>query len=79
MSFFGPFYGGYHVLALDPAYQWSLVCGPSRDYLWLLAREPQLPDDVRADLLARADGWGFDTAALIWVDHTSEVPTPPQE
>ena len=28
VSFFGPFYGGYHVAALDPDYRWALVIGP---------------------------------------------------
>ncbi len=32
VSFFGPFYGGYNVIALDPDYKYSLVCGDSRDY-----------------------------------------------
>jgi lipocalin len=27
VSFFGPFYGGYNVVALDPDYRWSLVVG----------------------------------------------------
>ena len=27
VSFFGPFYGGYHVAALDADYQWALVVG----------------------------------------------------
>jgi lipocalin len=38
VSFFGPFYGGYNVIALDKDYRYALVCGPDRDYLWLLAR-----------------------------------------
>lgn len=67
VSFFGPFYGGYHVLALDPDYRWSLVSGPSRSYLWILARERTLPAEVRERLVARASDLGFDAGALIWV------------
>ena len=40
ISFFGPFYGSYNVIALDKEYRYALVCGPDRDYLWLLARAP---------------------------------------
>nr|MCU0842239.1 lipocalin family protein [Thiobacillaceae bacterium] len=54
VSFFGPFYGGYHVFALDPDYRWAMLSGPSRDYFWILARTPQLPDTVLQPLLARA-------------------------
>ncbi|MCK6391034.1 MAG: lipocalin family protein [Azonexus sp.] len=70
VSFFGPFYGAYHVIALDPDYRWSLVTGSDRDYLWILAREAHLPDAVRDDLIARAKAMGFATERLIWVDHT---------
>ena len=38
VSFFGPFYGGYNVIALDREYRHALVCGPDRDYLWILSR-----------------------------------------
>ncbi len=33
VSFFGPFYGGYHVFALDPDYGWALISGPTREYM----------------------------------------------
>lgn len=66
VSFFGLFYGGYHVFALDPDYRWALVSGPSRDYFWILARQPELPPGLLADLLTRARRAGFDTDALIF-------------
>jgi len=70
VSFFGPFYGGYHVIALDPHYRWAMVIGPDPSYLWILAREPQLPAGVRERLLAQAAQAGVNTAELIWVDHS---------
>ena len=66
VSFFGPFYGGYHVFALDPDYRWALVAGPSKSYLWILAREPYLPPDVLAELVETAGRAGFDTGSLIY-------------
>jgi apolipoprotein D and lipocalin family protein len=66
VSFFGPFYGGYHVFALDPDYRWAMVAGPTKDYLWILAREPQLPPDVLANLIEIAGNAGFDTGSLIY-------------
>lgn len=69
VSFFGPFYGGYNVIDLDPDYQLSLVAGPSRDYLWILARQPDPPRDALERLVQRAAALGFDTDALIWVRH----------
>jgi apolipoprotein D and lipocalin family protein len=45
VSFFGPFWGGYHIIALDQeSYRYSMVAGPSRSYLWILSREKQLDE-----------------------------------
>lgn len=70
VSFFGPFYGSYVVLALDrEGYQYSLVSGPDKSYLWILARHPRLDKAVLDGLIAKATTAGFDTSKLIWVDH----------
>lgn len=76
VSFFGPFYGGYHVAALDADYQWALVVGPDRGYCWLLSRTKQLAPGVREQLIARAQALGVDTQALIWVSHERTDPQP---
>jgi len=70
VSFFGPFYGGYNIIALDKVnYSYSLVCGPDRSYLWILARTPQLDAVVLQDLLRQARALGFATDKLIMVSH----------
>ena len=69
VSFFGPFYGGYNVVALDPDYQLALVAGPTRKYLWILARQPDPPREAVERLVKRAGELGFDTGALVWVRH----------
>lgn len=69
VSFFGPFYGGYHIIALDETeYRWAMVAGPNRSYLWILAREPSLEAAVLEDLVDTARGWGFETDRLVYVD-----------
>jgi apolipoprotein D and lipocalin family protein len=70
VSFFGPFYGSYIIIELDHAqYQYALVCGPDKSYLWLLARTPTISSEVKNQLIAQAASLGFDTSALIFVDH----------
>ena len=70
VSFFGPFYGSYVVFELDHEnYQYSLVCGPDKSYLWILARAPDMKKDVKDALVAKAAALGFDTSKLIFVDH----------
>lgn len=69
VSFFGPFYAGYNVLAIDSNYQYALVAGSSVKYLWILSREKSIPDDVKKEYLQLADKLGFITADLVWVKH----------
>jgi len=69
VSFFGPFYGDYNILALDTAYQYALIAGGSTEYLWVLSRTTQIPDETRRAYLDLASRNGFDTTRLIWVEH----------
>jgi apolipoprotein D and lipocalin family protein len=72
VSFFGPFYGAYVIVDHDPAH-YSLVSGPDRSYLWILARSPTLPQQTLDALLAQAKALGYDTDALIWVAQDAET------
>jgi len=69
VSFFGPFYGGYHVMALDPDYRWTMIAGPSHKYFWILARTPNLPQTTLDELLVKARQSGFNLDGLIMVKH----------
>ncbi len=69
VSFFGPFYGGYNVIAIDPDYKYALIAGSSLKYLWLLSRDTSMPDEIKNNYLKIADEIGYNTAALIWVEH----------
>lgn len=74
VSFFGPFYGGYNIVALDKeGYQYSLVVGPDRSYLWILSRKPSLDKETQQRLIAKAKGLGFDTDKLIYVSHYQSI------
>ena len=74
VSFFGPFYGGYHVAALDPDYRWALVLGPDTSYAWILARDKTLSPNTQAAIVQRAQALGVNTEAFIWVTHTRTDP-----
>ncbi len=71
VSFFGPFYGSYIVFELGEQYQYAFVCGPSRDYLWLLARKPEIPDKLKAHFIDVAKQNGFAVDELIFVEQDS--------
>lgn len=69
VSFFGPFFGSYVIFELDENYQYAFIAGNSRDYLWLLARTPEVSEELIDQFISRASQLGFDTSQLIFVTH----------
>lgn len=69
VSFFGPFYGAYNIIALDKDYKYALVAGNNLDYLWILSRETTIPADIKEQYLETARSVGYDISSLIWVSH----------
>ncbi|MCH2175248.1 MAG: lipocalin family protein [Lentisphaeria bacterium] len=68
VSFFGPFYGSYIIWELGKEYEYAFVCGPSKKYLWFLARTPYVDENMKKYFYARAKEEGFDLEGLIWVE-----------
>ena len=64
-------WGDYWVIDLDAAYTLSAVSEPERDYLWILARTPQVPESALKPLLARLEAKGFDLSRLEWTRHSA--------
>lgn len=72
VSFFGPFYSGYNVIAIDDEYRYALVAGESLKYLWILSREINIPVEIKDKYLKIAEEIGYNTADLIWVKHDKQ-------
>jgi len=64
VSFFWPFSGAYWVIELGEDYEYSVVGHPSRDYLWILSRTPQMDEAKLQGILARTAAKGFDMSRL---------------
>ena len=60
-----PAEGNYWIIALEPDYSAALVGTPDRDYLWLLARSPNLPRSTRDRLIAKARTLHFPVDKLL--------------
>lgn len=73
VSFFGPFYAGYNVIAVDDDYRYALVVGDNLNYMWILSRETSIPDHIKENYLDLAQQIGFETGELIWTDHSEEI------
>jgi len=73
VSFFGPFYASYIIFALDQkSYNYAMICGPDTSYLWILSRQPTLEQKTLNKLIEKARQAGFDTSALIFVEHPTD-------
>ncbi len=67
VSFFGPFYAAYNVIAIDENYQNALVVGNNDGYLWLLSRNKMMDEATKKKFLEIAKQYNLETKDLIWV------------
>lgn len=72
VSFFGPFYSGYNVIAIDAEYKYALIFGKNTDYMWILSHETTIPENIKNDYLKIAKEIGYNTEELIWVEHNEK-------
>ncbi|MBC7365391.1 MAG: lipocalin family protein [Undibacterium sp.] len=70
VQFVWPFSADYLVIDLDPDYRWAVIGHPSRDLLWVLARDRQLPGALYNAIVARTATQGYDPARI------AKVPQP---
>lgn len=63
------FGGDYHIRALSPAYDWSIVASPKSGYLWILARHPAISDELRQELVQKVADLGYNKKDLIFTKH----------
>lgn len=73
VQFYWPLRFGYYIIGLDPEYRWTVVGHPSREYAWIMAREPVLPDQRYRALLELLEARGFDASRL------QKVPQRPEQ
>jgi len=73
VSFFRPFWGDYWIIDLAEDYGYAVVGHPSRDYLWILSRTPNLPAESYEAILRRLQAQGYETGRLV---RTVRAPVP---
>lgn len=64
VSFWGPFAGDYWIIGLDPDYRWALVGHPSRKFLWILSRTPEMDDTTYRRIVKLATDLGYDPSRI---------------
>ncbi len=76
LSFLSMIWGNYWILDLTEDYAAALVGDPSREYLWVLSRTPELDEQVYRRLVATAEAQGFDVARLTRSPASTSAPPP---
>ncbi|WP_376693840.1 lipocalin family protein [Wenzhouxiangella sp. EGI_FJ10409] len=64
VQFYWPIRFGYYIIGLDDDYRWAVVGHPSREYAWIMAREPELPAERYQALLDLLAARGFDPSRV---------------
>ena len=65
VSFFRPFWGDYWIIDLSDDYSYAVVGHPGRDYLWILARKPTMPEATYQSIVTSLQAQGYETSRLV--------------
>lgn len=66
VSFFWPFSGDYWIIELGEQYEYAVIGHPSRKYLWILSRSPQMDEKTYQLIInALATKHSYDPSLLI--------------
>lgn len=64
MQFLWPFKAEYLISYLDAGYTQTIIARSARDYVWIMARTPAIPDEDYAKAVARIAAFGYDARKL---------------
>ena len=71
MQFVWPIKAEYVIVDLAPDYSRTIIGRSKRDYVWLMARTPSLPQDQLDAAIARIKALGYDTSKLRMVPQSA--------
>jgi len=64
MQFIWPIKADYRIAFLDADYSVTVIARNKRDYVWIMAREPQIPEADYQRLVELIAGFGYDTSLI---------------
>jgi len=64
-KYFYSFGGKYWITYLDPNYRYAIVGHPNREYGWILARDPMVPEKNLHELVAELRMRGYDSCQFL--------------
>lgn len=69
MQFIWPFKAEYRIVFLNDDYTQTVIGRTKRDYVWIMARTPDIPEDDFGKILGFLKTQGYDTAKIQRVSH----------
>jgi apolipoprotein D and lipocalin family protein len=70
VQFFWPFRGDYWIIDLAPDYRYAVVSAPNKNYLWILCRKSQMPEEDYTSIIKTLQEKGFNTNKLLKTIHS---------
>ena len=64
MRFIWPIKADYRIVYLDDDYTQTVIARQKRDFIWIMARTPDIPDEDYDRLVALAGSLGYDTGKI---------------
>jgi len=64
VQFLWPLKAAYLIIDLAEDYSYTVIGEPSRKFVWIMAREPELEDELYDSILGRLDQQGYDISKI---------------
>ena len=64
MQFVWPFKSDYRIVYLNADYTQTVIGRDKRDYVWIMARKPEIPDSDYRDILGLLTRQGYDVRQI---------------
>jgi apolipoprotein D and lipocalin family protein len=74
MRFVWPVRAEYRIFYVDETYSRTIIARSARDYLWIMARTPQIPEEELQRMIALAGQAGYDTSRIQRVPQRPAAP-----
>ena len=64
MQFIWPFKGDFRIVYLDDKYSQTIIGRQKRDFVWIMARTPEIPDEDLEHLIEFTGSIGYDVSKI---------------
>ena len=64
MQFLWPFKMPFLIIDIDDEYSYTVIGYPSRNYVWIMARKPEIPQKTYQSILKNLEYVGYDISQI---------------